>query len=170
MCQRTKRRKAAKTKLGKLPAKQAEITRWETLCVALIGPYTTHHKSEQKPLQLWAMTMIDPATGWFEIAEITTKRADNIANILEQVWLTRYPWPKKIIYDRGTEFKAEFKKMVQEDYMVVPKPITKRNPQANGIVERVHQTIGNMVRTFSVQDNVCFRHTKLPLAWSRRTL
>ena len=32
------------------------------------------------------------------------------------------------------------------------KPITARNPQANVIVERVHQTIENMIHTFQVQD------------------
>ena len=148
-CKRTKRRTS---KYGKLPVKEPEGIPWEQVCVDLIGPYHIPRKNK-KPLVLWAMTMIDPATGWFEIYEITTKRADNIANILEQVWLTRYPWPEKILYDRGSEFKAEFEQMIQEDYMVVPKPITKRNPQSNSIVERVHQTIGNMVRTFSVQNN-----------------
>jgi hypothetical protein len=48
---------------------------------------------------------------------------------------------------------AEFSKMMVEDYGVKKKPITKRNPQANAIVERVHQTIGNMIRTFSIADN-----------------
>ena len=39
------------------------------------------------------MTMIDPATGWFEIVEIPNKRADYIANVLEYTWLTRaVPW------------------------------------------------------------------------------
>ena len=47
---------------------------------------------------------------------------------------------------------AEFSKMIQDDYGVKKKPITKRNPQANAILERVHQTIGNMIRTFEVQD------------------
>ena len=37
--------------------------------------------------------------------------------------------------------------------MVKVKPITTRNPQANAIVERVHQTIGNMIRTFELYDN-----------------
>ena len=32
-------------------------------------------------------------------------------------------------------------------------PITTRNPQANAIVERVHQTIGNIIRTFELQDH-----------------
>ena len=31
--------------------------------------------------------------------------------------------------------------------------MTTRNPQANATVERVHQTIGNMVRTFELEDN-----------------
>jgi hypothetical protein len=47
---------------------------------------------------------------------------------------------------------AEFAKMVCEDYGLKIKPITTRNPQANAIIERVHQTIGNIsIRTFDVQ-------------------
>ena len=60
--------------------------------------------------------------------------------------------PQKVILDRGTEFMAEFSKMIQDDYGIKKKPITKRNPQANIIVERFHQTIGNMIRTFEVQE------------------
>ena len=97
--------------------------------------------------------MIDPATGWFEIKQVPgTKRADVVANIVESAWLNRYPWPQKVILDRGTEFMAEFTKMIVDEYGIKKKPITKRNPQANAIVERVHQTIGNMIRTFEVQD------------------
>lgn len=46
---------------------------------------------------------------------------------------------------------GEFKEMVKNDYGVRTKPITARNPQANAILERVHQTIGNMIRTFELQ-------------------
>ena len=48
--------------------------------------------------------MIDPATGWLEIVEIDTKSADKIINIVDQAWLSRYPWPTKVISDRGGEF------------------------------------------------------------------
>ena len=41
--------------------------------------------------------------------------------------------------------------MCREDYGLKRKPITTRNPQANAIIERVHQTIGNIIRTFDVQ-------------------
>ena len=69
--------------------KVAEATPWQTLCVDLIGPYELI-QSNKKPIELWALTMIDPATGWFEIVEIKIKRADVIANLVEQKWLVRY--------------------------------------------------------------------------------
>jgi hypothetical protein len=44
--------------------------------------------------------------------------------------------------------------MIKEDYGVLKaKPITVRNPQANAIVERVHQVIGNIIRTFELENN-----------------
>ena len=148
-CQLTKK---TKKKYGHLPAKEAESLPWEKLCVDMIGPYNIKRKGKED-LVLWCVTMIDPATSWFEIREVPgTKRADVVANIVEQAWLTRYPWPQEVIFDRGTEFMAEFSTMLVNDYGIKKKPITKRNPQANAIVERVHQTIGNMIRTFQVQD------------------
>lgn len=149
-CQRTKR---TKKKYGKVPEKIAEILPWETLCVDMIGPYKIPRK-KKKDLELWAVTMIDPATGWFEIVSVPgTKRADVVANLVEQTWLCRYPWPQQIVLDRGKEFMAEFTEMVEKDYNIKKKPITKRNPQANSVIERVHQTIGNMLRTFSAHSN-----------------
>ena len=118
----------------------------------MIGPYVIKRRGREN-LTLWCVTMIDPATGWFEIKQVPgTKRADVVANIVEQTWLTRYPYPQEVTFDRGTEFMAEFADMLVNDYGIKKKPITKRNPQANAIVERVHQTIGNMIRTFEPQD------------------
>ena len=42
--------------------------------------------------------------------------------------------------------------MVKQDYNINTKPITVRNPQANAIVERVHQIMGNMIRTFVLHE------------------
>ena len=47
------------------------------------------------------------------------------------------------MFDRGTEFMAEFSKMCQNDYGLKRKPITTRNPHSNAIIKRIHQTIGN---------------------------
>jgi hypothetical protein len=43
--------------------------------------------------------------------------------------------------------------MIKEDFAIKAKPITVRNPQANAIVKRVHQVIGNIIRTFELESN-----------------
>ena len=43
--------------------------------------------------------------------------------------------------------------MVLHDYGIKCKPITVRNPQANAIVERIHQVIENIIRTFDLEAN-----------------
>ncbi len=98
--------------------------------------------------------MIDPATGWFEIHQYNDKRSITVANIAEQEWFSRYPWPTQVTYDRGSEFIGkDFQSMIKNDYGIKGKPITVRNPQANAIVERVHQVIGNIIRTFELESN-----------------
>ena len=98
--------------------------------------------------------MIDPATGWFEMHQYDDKRSITVANIAEQEWFSRYPWPTQVTYDRGSEFIGqEFQKMIKDDYGIKGKPITVRNPQANAIVERVHQVTGNIIRTFELENN-----------------
>ena len=58
------------------------------------------------------------------------------------------------MFDRGTEFMAEFSQLCHNEYGLKSKPITTRNPQSNAIIERIHQTIGNIIRTFDVSNIV----------------
>ena len=98
--------------------------------------------------------MIDPARGWFEMAQITNKMAAEIPDTTDKTWFTRYPLPQKIVFDRGTKFMAEFSKMRRNDYDLKRKPTTTRKPQSNIIIERIHQNIGNIIRTFDVSNIV----------------
>ena len=150
ICQRNKKQRK---KYGHLPEKVAESNPWDKLCVDLIGPYQIRRKG-RSTLICKCVTMIDPATGWFEIHQYDDKRSITVANIIEQEWFCRYPWPTQITYDRGSEFIGhEFQDLLKNDYGIKRKPITVRNPQANAIVERIHQVIGNIIRTFELQDN-----------------
>lgn len=152
-CNDCKRLKARHKKYGKVPPKpNVEIIPWHTLCIDLIGPYTIGHDKKHQTV-LHCMTMIDPATGWFEIVQIDEKKADEVANRLEFVWLTRYPWPTEIVMDRGKEFAAEVKDLLKDEYGITRKLITTRNPQANSIVERVHQVLHNMIRSLNIRDS-----------------
>ena len=81
VCQRYKKQKRH---YGHLPIKVAEAQPWEVLCVDLIGPYQVRCKGKE-PLRLQAVTMIDPATGWFEVAEIPNR--ESIAEQVDKHWL-----------------------------------------------------------------------------------
>ena len=58
-----------KRKYGKLPPKLVVDTPWECLCVNLIGPYTRRGKDESE-IDFMCITMIDPASSWFEMVEL----------------------------------------------------------------------------------------------------
>ena len=91
--------------------------------------------------------MIDSASGWFEIHQYGDNQAVTIANVVEQEWFSRYPWPTQVTFDCGKIILGhKFRHMVSHDYGIKCKPITVRNPQANAIVEWIHQVIGNIIK------------------------
>ena len=58
-----------------MPGKEAETEPWDKLCLEIIGQYTICQKGKHKTdLALWAVTMIDPAMGWFEILTYDDKK------------------------------------------------------------------------------------------------
>jgi hypothetical protein len=71
---------------------------------------------------------------------------------LARLSITCYPRPSIITYKRGTEFMVEFTTMIKEDYGITVKAITTRKQQANVIIERIHATIGNIIRTDQALD------------------
>ena len=69
-------------------------------------------------------------------------------------WLTRHSLPCKVIVERENKFLAKFREMIVNDYGIMVRPITSRNPQVNAILERVHRMISNILCIFKVQKMV----------------
>ena len=88
-----------------------ETIPWDRLSVDLIGPYISRRKVHDKPHILKDLTMIDPSTGWFEIVQYNNKQADTISNLVEKMWLCRYPCPRINTYNHGIEFLVQALKM-----------------------------------------------------------
>jgi hypothetical protein len=98
------------------------------VCVDLVGPFTI--RTPAKTHSLLALTMVDPAKGYFEIVEATNKSATSIQDLFHNTWLARYPRPQFIVFDNGLagEFKREFKQMcMQDNYGMTSKPTTAHN-------------------------------------------
>jgi hypothetical protein len=115
--------------------------------------------------------MIDPASSWFEIAElpvitrlrrqtvngkelltakeICDKTSDCIAKLVNKTWLSRYPLCCYLLYDNGSELKLHFKYLCRS-YGINRKSTMVKNPRANGILERVNQVLGQMLRTAEI--------------------
>jgi len=150
------------------------LTPWQTVHTDLIGPYTITAKqiqpdgtTKEKEFHLTCMTMIDPVTGWFEIVEVPNfiiediknkqfretidKTSARISRLFDQVWLSRYPRPREVIFDNGSEFKKDFIPLLK-DWAIKPICTTIKNPQANSPVERIHKVLKNMLLTKNLKE------------------
>jgi hypothetical protein len=94
--------------------------------------------------------MIDPATGWFEIAPLEENNSYSTQKAFDSYWLARYPRPKYVGCDNGSHFKRHFNELIG-NYGLIKKSSTEYNPQSNGIIERVHQVLGNALRNFEIE-------------------
>ena len=74
------------------------------------------------------------------------KTSKQVARLVYTSWFSRYPRPRFVIYDNGSEFKLHFQDLC-ESYGLTQKPTTIKNPQSNAILERVHDVIMSMLRT-----------------------
>jgi transposase InsO family protein len=70
---------------------------------------------------------------------------------MDDTWLNSYPRPEYIGFDNGSEFKAVFSQMTR-NYGIKAKTGTIYNPQSNGFIERIHQVLGDMLRTFALEE------------------
>ena len=129
---------------GQLPPRDALLVPWEEVAVDLIGPW--HINVQDQDLTFLALTCIDNVTHLAELSLIRNKSSAHVAMRFENEWLARYPRPTKCIYDRVTVFTgAEFQSMLIR-YSIHRSPTSVKNPQANAICERMHQSVTNILR------------------------
>ena len=129
----------------------------------LIGPYTLKGKDKTQ-IDFMCITMIDPATSWFEIVELPIsqheldipkgtkghkgtdkhiqsiqpyfdKTSATVGRLVNKTWFSHYPRSQYIVYNNGSEFKLLFETLC-ESYGLKRKPTSFKNPQANTILKR----------------------------------
>jgi hypothetical protein len=151
-CHACQLRKKQRKKYGHLPPKSAESTPWERVNVDIVGTYSV--RTPKGIRKMTAMTMIDPVTGWFEIAPLEENEhagSYEAQKAFDSYWLARYPRPQFVGLDNGIHFKRYFKDLC-DNYGLKRKHSTEYNPQSNGIIERVHQVLGNVMRAFELEE------------------
>ena len=141
-CQRMKR---GGRQFGELTPREALAVPWQEIHVDMIGPWTI--KLRGQALKFIALTTIDPVTNLLELCSVKQKMAKESRRALELSWLCRYPRPLRCVHDNGSEFTGHDFQFFLDHAGIKSRPVTAHNPQSNGIIERVHQTVGQILRT-----------------------
>jgi hypothetical protein len=140
-CQMSK--KGGIKKYWLLPEKIGEVIKWSRVNVDLWGPKSVDNG--EYTYQVHVMTMVDPVTGWFNLAPLCgNPTAFRAQQLLDNTWLARYPRA------RG-KFKAEFKDLC-DNMGLKQKPSAAWNPQSNAILERIHQVLADCIRSFNLEE------------------
>ena len=66
---------------------------------------------------------------------------------MDDQWFNRYPRPVYCIHDNGGEFIGSEFEDILKSYGVPPKPTTVKNPQSNGVHERMRLVLCEMLRS-----------------------
>jgi hypothetical protein len=129
---------------GQLPPREALLAPWDEVAVDLIGPWKITINGQE--LIFNALTCIDPVTNLSELIRINNRSAAHVAVRFENEWLSRYPRPLCCIHDQGPEFMgADFQRILLLNG-IKDVATTIKNPQANAVCERMHQTVTNILR------------------------
>ena len=77
------------------------------------------------------------------------KSSATVGNLINRTWFSHYRRSQYIIYDNGSEFKLHFKTLYDSHGLKL-KPTNVKSPQANAMIEQVHQTIMMMLHTADI--------------------
>ena len=138
-------------KYGHLPPKQVKhLEPWEEICVDTIGPWKVSINKFEYSFQ--ALTCVDPVVCLPDVIPVDNASSKTVSEVFEDDWLSRDSSPVRCIHDNGNEFLGpEFSIMLQRNKIELV-PTTIKNPQANAIVERMHQSINTML-AISLREN-----------------
>ncbi|CAJ1962561.1 unnamed protein product [Cylindrotheca closterium] len=130
---------------GHVPERHADLVPWFSVALDLIGPWKI--KVNGIEIEFNALTCIDPVTNLTELAHIENKPSAHVTNVFENLWLSRYLKPFKCIHDQGGGFIGHDFQLKLQKWGIHDASATSKNPTANAICERMHQTVGNILQT-----------------------
>ena len=144
-CDACQRNKPPLRGYGELPPHNAVNMALQEVALDLICPWTFTVHGAQYTFR--ALTMIDTVTNYCELIRNDNKSSAYVGQKFENEWLSRYPHPQSCIYDQGNEFLGyRFQQRLQR-HNVYFKVSMVKIPQSNAVVERLHQTVTNILHS-----------------------
>lgn len=142
-CQLVKTQRHTVPEIGTFP----KCEKFEHVHVDLVGPL--------KPSAgyTYLCTFIDRTSRWIEAIPMKTIIAEKVAQIFYTHWVARYGTPLQITSDRGPQFRSdlflELSKLLGAQHVQT----TAYHPQANGLVERFHRRLKELLTCYGANWN-----------------
>jgi transposase InsO family protein len=143
-CETCRLHKQSGAGFGELAKRDVAAAPWQETHVDLIGPWRVAVNGID--VEFFALTVIDPVTYLVELVRIDYITSDHVAQKFANIWLLRCHWPAICVHDNGGEFLGLPFQQLLEQCSIRSRATTSRNPQANALCERMHQTVGNILR------------------------
>ena len=138
--------KRSSRQYGSLAPCKAKSAPWSDVATNCIGPWVIELCGGHD-YSLRALMTIDITTNLLEIEPIATQTSAECAQAFENGWLLRYLRPVHVIHDQGSEFMGSAFQDLLRRAGIKSVPTTARNPQGNSIIEAVHKSLGQVMRT-----------------------
>ena len=130
---------------------------WDTLCVDIVGPLPRTHKGER-----FILSVMDCFTRYLILIPMKNHNAETVSRAIYERVIAYFGVPANILSDRGAEFTGRVWAGIMETLGINKKLTSPYYPQGNALVERVHRTVGNMIRSGLIEQAGAEWTTLLP--------
>ncbi|PIK36635.1 hypothetical protein BSL78_26536 [Apostichopus japonicus] len=118
-------------------------TPFQRIGIDIVGPMIRTRKRN-----MYLLTIVDYATRYPEAIPLSNIRAETVVDALIQVF-TRIGLPREIVHDQGTNFRSKVMKSICSRLHITQIATSARHQQTNGMTERFHGTLKNMMRSLT---------------------
>lgn len=114
---------------------------WELLSVDVVGPLPVSQEGYR-----FILSVIDCYSRYVVLVPLRDHKAETVSKALYENVIAYFGTPQGILSDRGVEFRSNVWTELLKLLDIKPHLTSPYYPQGNGIIERMHRTLGNLIR------------------------
>lgn len=98
--------------------------------------------------QYTVFTMVDSLSKWAECVILEDRRAETVARVFVNTWLTRFGTPRYLMSDQDKSFNNELWNLMSKRRGMTKLTSTPYHPQGNALIESLHRTLNISLKFF----------------------
>ena len=119
---------------------------WDLLSVDIVGPLPRTKEGRR-----FILTIIDCFSRYTILVPLKDHTAVTVGKALYENVIGYFGVPRGILSDRGAEFRSQVWEEMLKLMDIQPHRTSPYYPQGNGMIERMHRTLGNLLRSKLIQ-------------------